>query len=82
MKDTGCDIDTLRAPDKFFILITNRYPTLYTLQTNLPESWPFTPYFLVMVTVAPPVLVPELVPPVQVEAAMEAQEYVFVRPKL
>ena len=42
MKDTGCDIDTLKAPDKLFILITNRYPTLYTLQTNLPESWPPT----------------------------------------
>ena len=69
-----------QAPDKFFIFITNRYPTLYTLQTKLTTS--STSYFLVMVTVAPPVLVPELVPPVQVEAAMEAQEYVFVRPKL
>ena len=51
------------------------------LQTKLTTS-SSSSYFLVMVTVAPPVLVPELVPPVQVEAAMAAQEYVFVRPKL
>ena len=53
--------------------IVTRYCTLYNLRS--PDIY----FLLVMVT---PLVVPELVPPVQVEAAIAEQEYVLVRPNL